>query len=166
MPEKMVKVLFVCMGNICRSPAAEGVFRKLAKERGLEKDIQTASAGTIGYHAGEPADLRMRRAAESRGYELHRCARQVTRQDLEHYDYVLACDQANYTDLLALDREGLFQTRIRMLTDFHPDPGVHEVPDPYYGGPQGFEHVLDLVEVACAGLLDDVEEYLRTEATQ
>lgn len=155
-----VSVLFVCMGNICRSPAAEGVFRHLVKQAGLEDRIKIDSAGTIGYHAGEPADARMRAAAARRGYDLASRARRVRPADLREYDYILAADAENLADLRSLDRDGIATDRIRLLTDFHPDPAIDHVPDPYYGGPAGFEQVLDIVETCCRNLLEDVRRRL------
>ena len=161
MAEDSVKrILFVCMGNICRSPAGEGLLRALVEERGLEECIEIDSAGTIGYHTGNAADARMRAAAATRGYDLTSKARQVRRADLEHFDRVIAMDRANYDDLVALhpaERE-----RVRMLGSYLPGkatPGSSlgaDVPDPYYGGADGFEQVLDMIESACPGILDDL----------
>ncbi|MEM9915237.1 MAG: low molecular weight protein-tyrosine-phosphatase [Planctomycetota bacterium] len=155
-------VLFVCMGNICRSPTGEGVFKALVDERGLSDQIEVDSAGTIGYHTGNPADSRMCRAAQRRGVSLDSRARQVTRQDLSTFDLVIAMDRANYDDLIALGPDPEEHEKIRMLGEFlpahvgsNPGPyGVPDVPDPYYGGPDGFEEVLDMVESACPAILD------------
>jgi protein-tyrosine phosphatase len=151
------RVLFVCMGNICRSPTAEGVFRKLLAERAPDLDVQVDSAGTHGYHVGEPPDPRARRAAERRGVDLSslRC-RRVTAEDFEHFELVLAMDEQNRQFLLEacpVERHD----RVRLFLEFAPHLGRSEVPDPYYGSALGFEHVLDLVEEAGVGLL----EYLR-----
>lgn len=155
-------VLFVCMGNICRSPTGEGVFRALVGERGLSGQIEIDSAGTIGYHTGNPADARMRQAAERRGVSLDSRARQVTREDLSSFDLIVAMDRANYDDLIALGPDPDEQSRVRMLGEFLPSypekttgpDGAADVPDPYYGGPDGFEEVLDMVECACPALLE------------
>lgn len=158
-----IRVLFVCMGNICRSPTGEGVLKAMAKKRGLLDSLHIDSAGTIGYHAGNPADRRMSAAARKRGYTLDSISRRVTPGDLEEFDYILAADGDNLFDLHSLDRGGRHRDRIKLLTDYHPDPSVDHVPDPYYGGPQGFELVLDLVEQCCEGLLDEIEERLATQ---
>lgn len=153
------RVLFVCMGNICRSPTAEGVFRKLVAERAPELDIEIDSAGTHSYHEGEPPDPRARRAAERRGVDLTSLrARQVTGRDFEHFELVLAMDEQNLRYLVD-ECPVENRARVRLLLDFAPHLERREVPDPYYGGSSGFEHVLDLVEEAGAGLL---EHLLRT----
>ena len=150
-----VRVLFVCMGNICRSPAAEGVFRRMVDEAGLGHEIELDSAGVIGYHAGERADARMRDAASRRGYALESIARQVRRQDFDDFDLVVAMDHDNLADLEAL--AGGPQPHIRLLGCFLGEgcgnPEAAPVPDPYYGGPQGFETVLDMLEEAGANIL-------------
>jgi protein-tyrosine phosphatase len=156
------RVLFVCMGNICRSPTAEGVFRKLLAERAPELDVQIDSAGTHGYHMGASPDPRACRAAERRGVDLKSLrARRVTAEDFKHFELVLAMDEQNREFLLELCPPE-YRDRIRLLMEFAPHLERHEVPDPYYGGSTGFEHVLDLVEEAAAGLL----EHLRNTAAQ
>lgn len=150
-----MRVLFVCMGNICRSPAAEGVLRSMIRRRGLEDRISVGSAGTTGYHAGELPDGRMRRAARGRGIELVSRARQVHAGDLDDFDYLLAMDQENLQNLERLCRHDGHRAKVRLLTDYHPDPAVTHVPDPYYGGDEGFERVLDILEVACERFLDE-----------
>jgi protein-tyrosine phosphatase len=148
------RVLFVCMGNICRSPTAEGVFRKLLAEQAPELDVQIDSAGTHGYHAGAPPDPRACRAAERRGVDLRQLrARRVTAEDFEHFELVLAMDEQNREFLLELC-PAEYHSRVRLLLEFAPHLERREVPDPYYGGSTGFEHVLDLVEQSAAGLLD------------
>lgn len=160
---RQVSVLFVCMGNICRSPTAEGAFTKLINERRLSGRFRIDSAGTHDYHIGKSPDPRSRQAAASRGIDLSRLrARQVRPADFEEFDYILAMDADNLRDLKALCPDP--QTcRVGLLLDYAPHLGVREVPDPYFGGPQGFERVLDLVEVAALGLLDAVlqEQNLR-----
>jgi len=150
------RVLFVCMGNICRSPAGEGVLRKLVETRGLGDRIVVDSAGTIGYHAGEPSDPRMRKAAAQRGYVLDGKARQVRRRDFDTFDLIVAMDRDNLRDLRALDPSGAHSGKIRLLCDFVPDSPVRDVPDPYYGGAQGFEKVLDLIEEASEHILAEL----------
>jgi protein-tyrosine phosphatase len=152
----MRRVLFVCMGNICRSPCAEGVLRHVLLEGGLEDSIEVDSAGTIGYHAGNPADPRMRQAAARRGFSLDSLARKVRRDDFQHFDLIVAMDRENLADLeaLATPRPG----QLCLLSDFLPPGSPKDVPDPYYGGEQGFEQVLDMIETAspriAAHLLD------------
>ncbi len=153
---QIIKVLFVCTGNICRSPTAEGVFRHVVAQAGLAHQITCESAGTHDYHVGDPPDPRTQRAAARRGYDLSVLrARQVSRDDFGKFDYVLAMDQAN---LLALQRicPPQHANRLKLFMEFGADPAVREVPDPYYGGVQGFEQVLDLVEQASRGLLDSI----------
>jgi len=147
-------VLFVCMGNICRSPTAEGVFRKLLAEQAPELDVAIDSAGTHGFHDGGPPDPRACRAAERRGVDLKPLrARRVTESDFERFELVLAMDEQNLEFLLDLCPPE-YQSRVRLLLEFAPHLERREVPDPYYGGSTGFEHVLDLVEEAAAGLLE------------
>lgn len=152
----MVNVLFVCLGNICRSPAAEGVFRALVEREGLADRIACDSAGTGSWHIGKAPDARMRAAAKRRGYDLDSLrGRQVTAGDFERFDYVLAMDGENLANLTVIcppGREG----RLGRLLDFAPGVGRRDVPDPYYGGADGFERVLDLVEAGAAGLLADI----------
>ncbi|MEM7050911.1 MAG: low molecular weight protein-tyrosine-phosphatase [Acidobacteriota bacterium] len=146
------RVLFVCMGNICRSPTAEGVLRHLIRDRGLEERVEVDSAGTIGYHSGEAADPRMRQAAERRGYPLESRARQVAAEDFERFDLIVAMDRDNLEDLHELEVEG--RAELKLLSDFLPNGSPKDVPDPYYGGDHGFEEVLDLIESASPALLD------------
>jgi protein-tyrosine phosphatase len=145
-----VRILFVCMGNICRSPTAEGVMRHLLAERGLQDEIHVESAGTGGWHAGAPPDARSARAAAARGITVDGAARQVTRADFEDFDLLVAMDRDNLRDLFAIAPPGT-EHKVRMLL-----AGNRDVPDPYYGGPRWFENVLDLVEAACAQLLDEL----------
>lgn len=154
----MVRVLFVCMGNICRSPTAHGVFRELVQREGLAERIEIDSAGTHAYHVGEPPDRRAQHAALRRGVELADLrARRAEAEDFERFDYLLAMDQDNYHGLSRIAPEGLHD-RIHMFMDFAPQMRTREVPDPYYGGEAGFEQVLDLVEAAAAGLLAEIRQ--------
>ena len=146
------------MGNICRSPSGEAVMNKLVRRAGLEKEIQCDSAGTIAYHEGEPADARMKRHAIRRGYRLTSSARKFREIDFEKFDYIIAMDESNYSDLLSLDYENKYANKIYKMTDFAKISKHVEVPDPYYKGPEGFELVLDILEDACAGLLEKVKE--------
>ena len=152
----MTRLLFVCMGNICRSPTAEGVMRRLLREQRLEDAVEVDSAGTGGWHVGDPPDTRATAAARARGITLEGAARTVRARDFEDFDLILAADRRNLRDLRAAAPEDA-RARIHLLREFDPDsdgaPDL-DVPDPYYGGPDGFEQVLDLVESACRGLLD------------
>jgi len=152
-------ILFVCMGNICRSPTAEGVMRHLLREQGLEDEIQIDSAGTGAWHLGDPPDARATEAARRRGIALEGSARQVRPSDFEAFDLLLVADRENLADLRALAPDDEARAKVRLLREF--DPGSRgapelDVPDPYYGGPDGFEDVLDLVEAACRGLLAEL----------
>jgi low molecular weight protein-tyrosine phosphatase len=152
----VIRLLFVCMGNICRSPTAEGVMRGLLREQGLEDAVEVDSAGTGDWHAGSPPDARATAAAQARGVMLAGAARQITAADFGEYDLILAADRRNLRDLQALMPPGS-RAELHLLREFDPasaDAGDLDVPDPYYGGDEGFEHVLDLVEAACRGLLD------------
>ncbi|MCB9206488.1 MAG: low molecular weight phosphotyrosine protein phosphatase [Ignavibacteriales bacterium] len=156
----MVNVIFVCMGNICRSPSGEAVMNKLVKRVGLENEIQCDSAGTIAYHEGEQADARMKRHAIRRGYKLTSIARRFRNIDFEKFDYVIAMDKANYADLISFDTEKKYKDKIFMMTNFSSNGKFDEVPDPYYGGPEGFETVLDILEDSCSGLLEEIKSKL------
>jgi protein-tyrosine phosphatase len=152
----MIKVLFVCLGNICRSPTAEGVFRKQVAEAGLEKSIYIDSAGTHAYHVGEPPDSRAQETAARRGVDLSGIrGRRATVEDLERFDYVLAMDLENYHHLHAM-AEAHHKQRIRLFLEFAAEIEEREVPDPYFGGASGFDRVLDMVEEASAGLLREI----------
>ena len=152
----MVNVLFVCLGNICRSPTAEGVFRHLVAAEGLSESITIDSAGTGAWHIGDPPDARAQAAARRRGIELSgQRARQVAAGDFERFDYVIAMDQSNLANL-SMQAPDAAHPRIHLFLDFAPDVGTKEVPDPYYGGPGGFDDVLDMIEAASMGLLQDI----------
>lgn len=149
-----IRVLFVCLGNICRSPAAEGVFLELLAREGLEQVFAVDSAGTGGWHVGKRADRRMREAAARRGIDLPSRARQLEAADLEAFDHILTMDADNLAAVRRLAAaHGKPSGHVRPLLHHAPPIGVTEVPDPYYGGAEGFEHVLDLLEEACRGLL-------------
>lgn len=156
-----MRVLFICLGNICRSPTAEGVLRALAAREAPDLPIEVDSAGTAGYHVGEPPDPRMREAAARRGYDLSALrARVVESGDFERFDLILAMDEDN---LRVLRRRAPVHTheRLRLFLEFDPQAQSSEVPDPYYGGAKGFEEVLDLVESAARGLLAHLRKQLR-----
>ena len=150
------RVLFVCMGNICRSPAAEGVFLHLLAEAGLEHCFAVDSAGTGGWHVGHRADRRMIAAAERRGIHLPSRARQIEAADLQRFDHILTMDADNLAAVRRLEHQAPGRARISPLIDHCRQLRSPEVPDPYYGGENGFERVLDLLEDACAGLLDNL----------
>jgi len=156
-----VKILFVCLGNICRSPTAEGVFRAIAARDAPELAIEVDSAGTAGYHIGEPPDARTRQAAKRRGYDLSPLrARIVEPRDFENFDLILAMDRENLS-VLHHRAPAHARERVRLFLEFAPNATVTEVPDPYYGGPNGFEEVLDLVEAATQGLLQHLRQQSR-----
>lgn len=156
--DEPVRVLFVCLGNICRSPTADGVMRAVVAREGLGGRVEVDSAGTAAYHVGNPPDARSVAAAAQRGYDLSPLrARQATPQDFLDFDLVLAMDRANLEDLQALVPEQA-RCRPRLFLEFARSAAEDEVPDPYYSGPRGFEHVLDLVEEACEGLLAHLRE--------
>lgn len=156
----MVKVLFICMGNICRSPTAEGVFRSFLRRHGLEVNVEVDSAGTHGYHVGESPDPRTQRAAASRGYDLSNIrARKVAPQDLEYFDLILAMDKNNLEVLRRMcppQLAGRLQLFMRYAKNFDDE----EVPDPYYGLGHEFDMVIDMVEDASAGLIEELQERL------
>jgi protein-tyrosine phosphatase len=153
------RLLFVCMGNICRSPTAEGVMRHLLREEGLEDEITVDSAGTGAWHVGNPPDRRATAAAGARGIVLEGAARQVRPSDFDDHDLLLVADRENLADLRAIAPDEAARAKVRLLREFDPaSDGAADldVPDPYYGGPDGFEDVLDLVEAACRGLLAEI----------
>ncbi len=158
----MIRVLFVCMGNICRSPTAEGVFWHLVEQAGLSMQIETDSAGTSDYQKGDPPDRRAQQAASKRGYDLSRIrARQVRPQDFHEFDHILAMDSKNLKDLRAIYPDG-GRAEVALFLDFAHKVRTRDVPDPYYGGVQGFEVVLDLVEDAAHGFLQHLLERHRS----
>lgn len=149
---KKYKVLFVCLGNICRSPSAEAVFKALVEKKGEEPDFEIDSAGTSDYHEGEPADQRMQKHAEKRGYKLTSLSRPFTTEDFDRFDLVVAMDDNNYYDLKEKARSLEDEKKIVKMTDFSRKFEYDHVPDPYFGGSEGFEIVLDLLEDAGEGL--------------
>jgi protein-tyrosine phosphatase len=156
-----MRVLFVCLGNICRSPTAAVVLRALATREAPELALEVDSAGTAGYHIGEPPDPRTRQAAARRGYDMSALrARIVEQRDFEHYDLILAMDRDNLRALQTRAPQTVHE-RLRLFLEFAPPGGPEDVPDPYYGGPNGFEEVLDLVEAATRGLLTHLRQRAR-----
>jgi len=151
------KILFVCLGNICRSPSAEAVFKGLLKKRGLNHKFTVDSAGTSGWHVGEPADKRMQKHAAKRGYSLDSISRQFEPdEDFDRFDLIIGMDDENILALKRVARGQADLEKIYKMTDFSIDWSYSEVPDPYYGGEEGFELVLDLLEDASSGLLDSI----------
>lgn len=154
------KLLFVCLGNICRSPAAEGIMNHLIEHAGLSRQITCDSAGTSSYHVGSSPDRRMTAAAHQRGIPLGSRARQFNADDFTAFDLILAMDRDNYVDICALDPDGKYRHKVRLMCDFCTHHSLREVPDPYYGGAEGFNQVIDLLMDACAGLLEEIKPQL------
>ena len=155
----VTRVAFVCLGNICRSPTAEGVMRDLIRREGLEGEVEVDSAGTGGWHVGHPPDERATAAAQRRSIVLDGAARQVSEGDFEDFDLLIAMDAENLTNLRAIAPGREARRKVRLLREFDPAAvavGDLDVPDPNYGGPHGFDRVLDQVQAACRGLLDEV----------
>lgn len=148
------KILFVCLGNICRSPSAEAVFTGIVKNRGLNHLFEIDSAGTSGWHAGEPADKRMKSHAVKRGYDLTSISRKFNpNSDFDYFDMIIGMDDENIQTLKKMSRNKSDLDKIHKMTDFRITRQYNEIPDPYYGGHEGFELVLDLLEDSCEGLL-------------
>lgn len=155
--EKPTYILFVCLGNICRSPAAKGIMQHLVKRRGLEARYRIDSAGTYGGHAGDLPDRRMRAAAARRGYLLEHRAQRVTSDMISKYDYIVAMDDHNYYDLCEIAPTPEDEKKIYRMADYCRHYTASHIPDPYYEGADGFEYVLNLLEDACEGMLDALE---------
>lgn len=159
-----ISVLFVCMGNICRSPAGEGVFQDYIEKHNLHHLISVDSAGTHAYHVGNNADARMRDSASQRGYQLLSIARQVNRDDIDQFDLIVAMDDDNFHGLVQL--AGEVKSNIKLLGSFldgRTDDTAPSVPDPYYGGQEGFEKVLDMIEEACPAMLQYCQDLLNSK---
>lgn len=156
MAAEPTRILFVCLGNICRSPLAEGVFRHLARERGVEDRFEIDSAGISGYHAGDPPDARSVATALAKGIRVEGSSRKLLASDLSRFDYVIAMDEENLEGVRELQRLGGARARVHLLREWDPEGRGLGVPDPYYGGARGFEDVQDIVERSCAALLDDL----------
>ena len=156
----MTRVLFVCLGNICRSPAAESVFLDMVAKRGMEEKFEVDSAGTSGYHAGERADARMIEQAVKRGLDVPSVSRQFTKSDFKKFDKIIVMDDSNYQNVLKLDPSGEYSSKVAKLTDFASEKyqNFNHVPDPYFGGDEGFELVLDLLQDCCAELLESFNQ--------
>jgi protein-tyrosine phosphatase len=156
------RVLFVCLGNICRSPAAENIMRHLLAQAGLEKHIHCDSAGTSNYHPGEPPDRRMQQVLRSYGIPVQGTARQIQPKDLEDFDLILAMDRENFADICALDPQGLYRNKIQLMGRYCRDPRWRDqdVPDPYYGGEAMFHEVVRMLQEGCTNLLAELSQDL------
>lgn len=152
------RILFVCLGNICRSPSAEAVFRQYVEQQGRADDFEIDSAGLYGGHAGERADARMRAHGSRRGYDLSSISRPIEEDDFYRFDYIIGMDEANRDSLLMRAPDLETRGKVSLLTDWHPKPLLDHVPDPYYGGAEGFELVLDLIESCCPHLLQAIDK--------
>ena len=159
--EEPYKLCFVCLGNICRSPTGEGVFLHKVKEAGLELFFYIESAGTAAYHIGEGANSKSQATANRHGVHLPSIARRFEYADLEEFDLILAMDSSNYHDIRQLDRRGRFTDKIKKMRDFDPSPGDGDVPDPYYGGLDGFENVFQIVSRSCDALLEELKKHIQ-----
>ena len=158
------KILFVCMGNICRSPAAEGIAKKLLEKKGSVGSIEIDSAGTLDYHRGELPDSRMIKHASRRGYILDSRARQFNpNTDFDYFDYIVTMDDKNHSEITSLDTKNRYGQKVYKMVSFGKNIKVDEVPDPYYSGSDGFEYVLDILEDSVEGLLNKVEDDIRRE---
>jgi protein-tyrosine phosphatase len=156
---KKTNILFVCLGNICRSPSAEAIMKKLIEQKGLQDKYFIDSAGIIGFHSGEPADMRMRKHAEKRGYTITSLARQFNpNTDYKNFDLIIGMDKRNMKDLRNLTVVDNYLRKLHIMTEYCKIFKEEGVPDPYYGGYDGFEYVLDLLEDACSVLLNELED--------
>lgn len=161
---KKKKVVFVCMGNICRSPSAEAVLKKMLKDQDLENKIEVDSSGTLGYHIGEPADARMQKHAAGRGYKLDHLARKFNpKTDFDEADYIITMDDSNHFEIISLDKKKKYRNKIFKMSQFSGFIKFNSVPDPYYKGPEGFEEVLDILEDSCKVLLEKIKDDIESE---
>lgn len=156
--ENPFKIVFVCLGNICRSPTAEGVFQHLVNERGLQPYFYVDSSGTSAYHIGETANSKSQKMANEHGIELRSRARRFGPDDLEEFDLIVAMDRENLADIKSLDSGNKYDDKTILLREYDPSPDDREVPDPYYGGIDGFQNVFNIVKRSCEALLDELEE--------
>lgn len=159
--ENPFKVCFVCLGNICRSPTAEGIFLHKVKEAGLESYFYIDSAGTAAYHVGEPANSKSQATANKHGVHLPSKARKFDYSDFEEFDLILAMDSSNLLSLEEMDHKHRYTDKIRLMREFDPTPDDGEVPDPYYGGMQGFENVFQILDRSCENLLSILAELIK-----
>lgn len=154
---KKVKVLFVCLGNICRSPLAEAIFKHKIKERGLAHLVEADSCGTSNYHIGDQPDSRTIANAKKNGVAIDHCGRQLCAEDFQKFDYILAMDKSNYSNILRLPESGQYASKVKMMREFDPLTGSGEVPDPYYGGEKGFQEVFDILDRTMEKFIDHLE---------
>ncbi|MCG2589592.1 low molecular weight protein-tyrosine-phosphatase [Rhodohalobacter sulfatireducens] len=154
------KICFVCLGNICRSPTAEGVFQHLVNERDLKSYFYIDSAGTSAYHIGEPANSKSQWVANQEGVKLHSKARRFEKADLEEFDLILAMDHENLKNIKYLNGNPVYSDKIKLLREFDPQPDDKAVPDPYYGGMQGFQNVFDVIKRSSEALLNELAEQI------
>jgi protein-tyrosine phosphatase len=159
-----IRVLFVCLGNICRSPLAEAIFKHKVKERGLDRWIQADSCGTSNYHIGDTPDPRTIANASKNGIIIDHCGRQLTEQDLGDFDYILAMDNSNYNNILKLPGSSQYAHKVKLMREFDPS-GKGEVPDPYYGGEKGFQEVFDILDRTMEKFLQHLEKELQVQKT-
>ncbi|MDZ7716210.1 MAG: low molecular weight protein-tyrosine-phosphatase [Balneolaceae bacterium] len=158
--ENPYKICFVCLGNICRSPTAEGVFSHLVDERGLRPYFEIDSSGTSAYHIGESANSKSQQIAQQHGVTLDSKARQFKTSDFSYFDLIVAMDEENLRNIKQLDVQDEYSYKIEKLRTFDPQPGDGNVPDPYYGGMQGFENVFQIVKRSCKNILDQLKEHI------
>ena len=162
-----IRILFVCMGNICRSPAAEGIAKSILNDKELDEIVEIDSAGTIDYHTGEPPDPRMIAHAAKRGYSLNTLARQFDPvQDFEYFNYIVTMDDEIFEDIITLDHDDKYRNKVHKMISFGNIKNIDEVPDPYYKGNEGFELVLDILEDTVKGLINKIEDDIRREDTE
>jgi protein-tyrosine phosphatase len=162
--EDPYRIVFVCLGNICRSPTAEGVMQHLVNERGLQSYFYIDSAGTSAYHIGEPANSKSRQTANKHGMKLHSRARRFEAADLEEFDLIFAMDHENYRNILRLDSRGSFSDKVLLMRTYDTQSDDEEVPDPYYGGMDGFQLVFDVLHRSCENLLDELEQHVESNS--
>jgi protein-tyrosine phosphatase len=154
------KLCFVCLGNICRSPTAEGVFQHMVNERSLQPYFEVDSSGTSAYHIGESANVHSQRTANDHGITLHSKARRFEASDIHYFDLIIAMDRSNLANIKKLDAGNKGKDRIMLLREFDPEPENNEVPDPYSGGREGFENVFQIAKRSCKQLLDELEKHI------
>ena len=155
----MKHLLFVCLGNICRSPAAEAIMQKMLKDAGLDKEVGCDSAGTADYHVGDLADPRMRKKAKERGYDIQSRGRQFNpRKDFEEFDCIFTMDSSNYQNVTQTAKDEAQKKRVYPFTRFCKKHSLKDVPDPYHGGEEGFDKVIDILEDACSSVLKEIKE--------
>ncbi|TVP78957.1 MAG: low molecular weight phosphotyrosine protein phosphatase [Puniceicoccaceae bacterium] len=154
----MHHILFLCMGNICRSPAAHCYMQHLVDQAGLTEQFDIESAGTIGFHQGATPDSRMQAVMKARGIPVIGRSKHLDSFDLEHYDLILAMDESNLADACALDPKGQYRKKIKLFSEYCSEHAITDVPDPYYGGEDGFDHVMDIIEDGCRNLLKSLTD--------